>query len=96
LQALHETWSGISQVTLMQQLAQSEDVSTVIPHLKAIAEHVLDASLMRCSIVGEEGSLPQAEQKLTHLLGGLKSSSSAQSTAASDYRVPTCPSHPRL
>lgn len=84
--ALHETWSGISQVTLMQQLAQSEDVSTVIPHLKAIAEHVLDASLMRCSIVGEEGSLPQAEQKLTHLLGGLKSSSSAQPTAAADYR----------
>jgi Zn-dependent M16 (insulinase) family peptidase len=85
LQALQESWSGISQVTLMQKLAQSEDVSIVIPHLKAIAEHVLDSSLMRCNIVGEEGSLPKAEQKLSDLLAGIKSA--AHQSSAADYQV---------
>lgn len=83
-QALQETWSGISQVTMMQKLAQSDDFASVIPHLKAIAKHVLDASLMRCSIVAEEQSLPKAEQKLGDLLNGI---SNSQSIGLPEFRV---------
>lgn len=61
---------------MMQQLAQSEDLGIVIPHLKAIAKHVLDASLMRCNLVAEEASLPKSEKKLNELLGSIKNSHS--------------------
>lgn len=72
--ALQESWSGISQVSLMQQLAQTEDFSSVIANLKKIAQHVLDASLMRFSLVAEEPSLPKAEQRLNHLLESMRAS----------------------
>ncbi len=38
LQALQEIWSGISQVSFMQQLAQKDDFGDVVEHLKVFKQ----------------------------------------------------------
>ena len=58
-------------------MKESSELGEVVEKLKAIAQHVLDASLLRCHVVSEEKTLPSAKKKLENFLNQIKNSGSS-------------------
>eukprot|EP00117_Sycon_ciliatum_P007246 scpid29495/ scgid10437/ Presequence protease, mitochondrial; Pitrilysin metalloproteinase 1 len=68
---LSETFGGLSQMALMRQIADSEDLTEVQEHLRQLASSVLDISESRLAINVEAAQRDTVENSLLNFLSGV-------------------------